>query len=91
MKVSVLDLGRRMKEILRALERNESVTILYRGRPKGIIQPLAGTKARGKVRNDFAFGMWKDRKDMRDVNAFVRALRGGAQEGAASEETRRAR
>ena len=75
MKASVLDLRRRMKDILRALERNESVTLFYRGRPNGIIQPLAGTKARGKVRDDPAFGMWKDRKDMKDVDAFVRSLR----------------
>ncbi|MCX5673964.1 MAG: type II toxin-antitoxin system Phd/YefM family antitoxin [Planctomycetota bacterium] len=75
MKASVLDLRRRMKDILRALERNESVTLLYRGRPKGIIRPVGGTKARGKVRDDPAFGMWKDRKDMKDVDAFVRSLR----------------
>jgi antitoxin (DNA-binding transcriptional repressor) of toxin-antitoxin stability system len=75
MKASVLDLRRRMKDILRALERNESVTLLYRGRPKGIILPVGGSKARGKVTDDPAFGMWKDRKDMKDVDAFVRSLR----------------
>lgn len=34
MKVSILDLRRRMKDVLRALDRNESVTIYYRGNEK---------------------------------------------------------
>ena len=36
MKASILDLRRRMSEVLKALERNEDVTILYRGKKKGI-------------------------------------------------------
>lgn len=28
-----------MKDVLKALDRNETVTILYRGKPKGIIMP----------------------------------------------------
>jgi len=75
MKASVLDLRRRMKDILRALERNESVTLLYRGRTKGIIMPAPRKKGAVKVCDHPAFGMWKDRKDMKDVDAFVRSLR----------------
>jgi antitoxin (DNA-binding transcriptional repressor) of toxin-antitoxin stability system len=75
MKASVLDLRRRMKDILRALERNESVTLLYRGRTKGIIMPAPRKRGTVKVREHPAFGMWKDRKDMKDVDAFVRSLR----------------
>ena len=77
MKASVLDLRRRMKDVLRALERNESVTLLYRGKPKGIIRPLTENKPTVKVTEDPAFGMWKDRKDLRNVDAFVRSLRKG--------------
>jgi antitoxin (DNA-binding transcriptional repressor) of toxin-antitoxin stability system len=77
MEVSVSDLRRRMKDVLRALERNESVTLLYRGKPKGIICPLAENKPAVKVTEHPAFGMWKDRKDLRNVDVFVRTLRKG--------------
>ena len=39
MKASILDLRRRMKDILLALDRNESVTIFYRGKEKAILSP----------------------------------------------------
>ena len=77
MEVSVSDLRWRMKDVLRALERNESVTLLYRGKPKGIIRPLAENKPAVKVTEHPAFGMWKDRKDLRNVDAFVRTIRKG--------------
>ncbi len=78
MEASVLDLRRRMKSILRALDRNEPVTLTYRGRKKAVIRPVAGkTKSRASVTQQKAFGMWKDRKDMRDVAAYVRRLRRG--------------
>jgi hypothetical protein len=77
MKASMLDLRRRMKDVLRALERNESVTLLYRGRTKGIIMPAPHKKGVVKVSEHPAFGMWKDRKDLRDVDAFVRSVRKG--------------
>lgn len=35
MQASILDLRYRMKEILQALERNETVEILYHGKRKG--------------------------------------------------------
>lgn len=39
MQASILDLRYRMKEILQALERNETVEILYHGKRKGVIIP----------------------------------------------------
>lgn len=48
MKASVVDLRYRMNEVLKALERGESVTVLHRGTVKGTIQPalpLESTKA----------------------------------------------
>jgi hypothetical protein len=78
MKASILDLRRRMRDVLRALDRNERVTIFHRGREKGVIHPSPGRKA--SVASPFehpAFGMWKDRRDLRDVQRVVRALRKG--------------
>ena len=76
MKVSILDLRRRMKDILLALDRNESVTILYRGKEKAILSPIR-QRTRKPVKDHEAFGMWRDREDMADVDAYVRNLRKG--------------
>jgi len=39
MKATVVDLRYKMKDVLRALDRNEKVTVLYRGKVKGILIP----------------------------------------------------
>lgn len=39
MNASIVDLRYRMKDVLRALERNERVTVTYRGKVKGVIVP----------------------------------------------------
>jgi hypothetical protein len=76
MKASTLDLRRRTGEILRALDRNETITILYRGRKKGVIYPAAGARrTAARVSEHPAFGMWRDRRDMGDVTKVVRSLR----------------
>ena len=78
MKASVLNLRRRMAEVLRALDRHEPVTILYRGRKRAILVPADRGEHEGKSVTDHpAFGMWKDRKDMEDVRVHVRELRKG--------------
>ena len=76
MKASILDLRRRMKDILLVLDRNESVTILYRGKEKAILSPIR-QRTKEPVKDHEAFGMWRDRKDMTDVDAYVRNLRKG--------------
>lgn len=79
MKASFLDLRKKSTSILSALDRNETVTVLYRGRPKAIMQPIGGSaevKA-GPTRKHPAFGLWADRRDMKDVAAYVRRLRQG--------------
>jgi hypothetical protein len=77
MDASVLDLRRRMKSILRALDRQEPVTLFYRGRKKAVIRPVPDETGVKSARLHPSFGMWKDRKDMRDVAAYVRRLRQG--------------
>jgi hypothetical protein len=37
MKASVVDLRYKMNDVLKALDRNEEITILYRGKVKGIL------------------------------------------------------
>lgn len=74
MKASILDLRRRMRDVLRALDRNESVTIYYRGKEKAVLSPSRQRTGKS-VKDHEAFGMWRDREDTADVDAFVRSLR----------------
>ena len=80
MKATVLDLRRRMKDILNSLKRNEPVTLLRRGKVVGTIQPPKASQASVsdlRVSAHPAFGMWRDRPDLEDVEAAVTRLRGG--------------
>lgn len=77
MKASILDLRRRMGEVLKALERNESVTIFHRGKPKAVLNPVSRRNAGARAMDHRAFGMWSDREPVRDVDTFVRGLRQG--------------
>ena len=76
MKATVRDLRYRTKDVLEAVDRGEVVTVLYRGKEKARLTPLpkgrGGTLIPGK-----AFGMWRDRTDLRDVSGYVRQLRRG--------------
>ncbi len=62
MKASITDLRYRMEEVLRAVDRGERVTVVYRGEEKARLMPIRASD-NGKVRSDPAFGMWKHRKD----------------------------
>ena len=59
MKASIVDLRYKTKEILQALERNETVTVLYHGKVKGIINP-AGKNPNVRVKDHPFFGMYRD-------------------------------
>lgn len=39
MKATVVDLRYKMNDVLKALDRNEKVTVLYRGKIKGVLVP----------------------------------------------------
>jgi len=78
MKASILDLRRKMKDVLKALDHNEPVTLTHRGKKKGIIYPSGGERHGDlKVAESEAFGMWKDHEDFRDVARSVRKIRKG--------------
>ena len=79
MNVTFVDLRTKSAEIIIALDRNETVSVYYRGRPKAIMQSLpAGTAKKVISAADHpACGMWADREDMKDVEAYVRRLRKG--------------
>ncbi len=59
MKASIVDLRYKTSDILKALDRNESVTVLYHGKVKGILKP-AREKSISKVKDHPFFAMHKD-------------------------------
>jgi len=73
MKASIVDLRYHMNEVLRALERNEDVCILSRGKLKGVIKPANG-KPRMKVRDHPFFNMLQSSEA---VERQMEKLRGG--------------
>jgi len=73
MKASIVDLRYHMNEVLRALERNEDVCILSRGKLKGVIKPANG-KPRMKVRDHPFFNMLQSSEV---VEQQMEGLRGG--------------
>ena len=79
MKASFVDLRKKSSQIIRALDRNEPVTLFYRGKPKAIMQSLAAMpgKVAMRVQDHPAFGLWAYREDMKDASVFVRRLRRG--------------
>ncbi len=77
MKASFVDLRKKSAQILRALDRNETVTVYYRGRPKAIMRPVNSDSPPARVEDHPACGMWADRDDLRNVAGHVRKLRRG--------------
>lgn len=78
MKASTVDLRRKTREIIEALDRGEEVTITYRGEEKGVIVPAKRGKKKYRPMSEHpACGMWKDREDMKDVHAYLRRMREG--------------
>lgn len=56
MKATVVDLRYKMNDVLKALDRNEKVTVLYRGKVKGVLIP-ARQKTQLKMTDHPFFGM----------------------------------
>ncbi len=76
MKATFLDLRKRSRDIVRALDQNQSVTLFYRGKPKGVIVPASKpSEKRVSIMSHRAFGMWRERSDMKNVRGAVARLR----------------
>jgi len=79
MTATTVDLRYRTHEVLRSLDRGESVVITFRGKARGIISPMAEggpawTRALRVTEHAF-FGSARDAGD--DVGAVMDRLRGG--------------
>ena len=77
MNATIVDLRYNMKHVLRAIDRGETVTVLYRGKERAKLTPIAPAPSSGgpKTKDQPLFGLWKDREDMGDPASYVRHLR----------------
>lgn len=77
MEASILDLRYKMNDVLKALDRNETVKIFYRGKLKGELQPANTTihKKPLKVADQPFFGMHKTADE--SVEDTMKKLRKG--------------
>lgn len=76
MEASVLDLRKKMKKVMSAVDRHEHVTLTHRGKRRAVIVPWSEfQKPKVKASDLPAFGMWADRGDMADPVAYVREIR----------------
>ena len=73
MEATIVDLRYHMNDVLKALERNESVSVLYRGRIKGVIRPLT-TVSSCKLRDHGFFGSSLTTEPVENI---VDRIRGG--------------
>lgn len=76
MEASVLDLRKRMREVMTAIDRHETVTLTHRGKCRALIVPLTQSKkTKLKTAELAAFGMWSGRPEMDDPAAYVETIR----------------
>lgn len=77
MRISAKELRTHMRQLMVRVARGEEVILTYRGRDAARIvpveQPSATEGAPGAVEE--LFGLWRDREDLPDVEAYVDALR----------------
>lgn len=76
MKATIVDLRYKMNDVLKALDRNEEVTILYRGKAKGKIIPVGKKESARKVKDHPYFGsVVKSDELVDDVMDRLRSVR----------------
>ena len=73
MKATIRQLRSSTKEIFNAVSRGATVLVTNHRKPCAKIIPI--NSAEKSVSKDNIYGMWKDRKEMNDVRAYVRSLR----------------
>src|SRR5271166_3098744 len=77
MNATIVDLRYKMKHVLRAIDRGETVTVLYRGKERAKLTPIAPPLSgrAPKTKDQPLFGLWKDREDLCDPASYLRRLR----------------
>jgi len=74
MTVTAKELRLKTSQVLKKVQQVGTVTVTLRGKPVAKLTTLNGGKA-SHVADDPAIGMWADREDMKDVDAWLRKVR----------------
>ena len=74
MKASVVDIRYKMNDILKALDRNEDVELLYRGQPKGVLTACRRS-ATGRAADHPFFHMTSSSEKVEEVMDRLRGSR----------------
>ncbi len=78
MDVSIKELRTQAGRIVSMASSGNDITITFRGKPAAKIVPLDyAAPKEGADDSLSAFGMWKNREDMKDPSAYVEELRKG--------------
>lgn len=78
MKATAKDLRIHTKEIVEAVKRGEEIILTYRGKPTARIIPISNdAPSKESKAEDTLFGIWKDNKDIDNVNEYIDKIRGG--------------
>ncbi len=77
MDITTKELRSHARLLLDAVQRGETVTITYRGRPSARVVQIEDAESTGReaAADSELFGLWADRDDLDDVAAHVRTLR----------------
>lgn len=73
-KASIVDLRYHMNDVIKALDRNEAVDVLYHNKKIGVIHPIKN-EFKGKVKDHPFYGMAIN--DESSVEEAMQRLRGG--------------
>ncbi len=74
MVVTAKELRLKTSQVLKKVQQVGSLTVTLRGKPVAKLLSLA-TKNEMKLSDYPAVGMWADREDMKDVDAWLRKIR----------------
>ena len=78
MEISAKELRSKVGAALVCVGRGEAVAITYRGKPKArLVGMEQGLPTAGEEERMPAFGRWRDRDDIAEVDAYGRNLRKG--------------
>ena len=78
MEMTAKELRTKIGVALACVDRGEAVTITYRGKPRARLVGMDQAPVLDEEEERMpAFGMWRDRDDIVDVDAYVRHLRKG--------------
>ena len=78
MEISMKQLRVEPGRIISQVSNGREITITYRGKPRAKIIPIVNRKIIVSDDSEIElFGIWKDRKDIENVEQFVRNIRKG--------------